>query len=136
MTQPVEPAQPRTPEGSASWGIAAFIAGWLVPGLGHAILRRWTRAAVFLVSVMVLAAAGLWLRGNIFGSQAVDPFEWLGFVADLGTGVLYPVSRSLGIVADVSHAGGDYGTRFFAAAGALNLLCAFDAYAIGAGHKG
>jgi hypothetical protein len=135
MTQTADSEAPVTLPGSFAWGVATFVAGWLVPGLGHALLRRWTRAAVFFASVVVLAAAGVWLRGNIFGSQAADPFEWLGFVADLGTGLLYPVSRSLGIAADVSHAGGDYGTRFFAAAGALNLLCAFDAYAIGTGRK-
>jgi len=124
---------------SASRGLAAFVAGWLLPGLGHALLRRWTRAAVFFASVVALAAAGVWLRGNIFTRQAADPFEWLGFLADAGTGVLYPavlyLNRQWHIVADVSRAAGDYGTRFFAAAGALNLLCAFDAYAIGTGRK-
>jgi hypothetical protein len=40
------------------------------------------------------------------------------------------------IIPDLSRAAGDYGTRFFAAAGALNLLCAFDAYAIGTARKG
>jgi hypothetical protein len=115
--------------------MAAFLAGWLVPGLGHALLRRWSRALVFCVSVAVLAAAGVWLRGIVFGPQAADTFELLGFFADLGAGVLYPVARSAGIAADVSRAAGDYGTRFFAAAGALNLLCAFDAFAIATGQK-
>ncbi|HKO03585.1 MAG TPA: DUF6677 family protein [Candidatus Acidoferrales bacterium] len=121
--------------GSRAWAIAAFVAGWLVPGLGHALLRRWTRAAVFFVAIVALAAAGVWLRGSIFGPHPADPFERLGFLADLGTGLLYPAARSLGIASDVSHAAGDYGTRFFAAAGALNLLCAFDAYTIGTGRK-
>ena len=123
------------PAGSFAWGMAAFLAGWLVPGLGHALLRRWSRALVFCVSVAVLAAAGVWLRGIVFGPQAADTFELLGFFADLGAGVLYPVARSAGIAADVSRAAGDYGTRFFAAAGALNLLCAFDAFAIATGQK-
>ncbi len=116
-------------------GVGAFLAGWLVPGLGHALLRRWTRAAVFFVAISSLAAAGVWLRGAIFGPHSADPFEWLGFLADLGSGVLYPAARSLGIASDVSRAAGDYGTRFFAAAGALNLLCAFDAYAIATSRK-
>jgi len=106
-----------------------------VPGLGHALLRRWTRAAVFFISVVSLAAVGVWLRGAIFGRHTADPFEWLGFLADASAGVLYPVARSLGIASDVSHAAGDYGTRFFAAAGTLNLLCALDAYTIGTGRK-
>ena len=135
MTQQVDnPAL--TQPGSASWGVAAFVAGWLVPGLGHALLRRWTRAGVFFVAIVAMAAAGVGLRGALFGSHPAGPFEWLGFLADVGAGVLYPAARSLNIAFDVSHASGDYGTRFFAAAGALNLLCAFDAYAIGSGRKG
>lgn len=135
MTLHEDSPQPRSRPGSFSWGAAAFVAGWLVPGLGHALLRRWSRAAVFFVSIVALAAAGLWLRGNVYDAHAGDPFEWLGYLADLGAGMLYPVARNLNIVADVSHAAGDYGTRFFAAAGALNLLCAIDAYAIGTGRK-
>jgi hypothetical protein len=135
MTRPAESEAPAAAAGSLAWGWAAFVAGWLVPGLGHALLRRWGRAGVFFVSIVVLAAAGVWLRGNVFDTHAADPFEWLGFLADLGAGVLYAVARSLGIAADVSRAAGDYGTRFFAAAGALNLLCALDAYLIGAGRK-
>ena len=126
---------PEDNPGSFAWGLAVFLAGWLVPGLGHALLRRWSRAVVFCLSVILLAATGVWLRGMIFGKQSTDAFELLGFLADLGSGALYPLSRSLGIAADVSRAAGDYGTRFFAAAGALNLLCAFDAYAIATGHK-
>jgi hypothetical protein len=137
MAQPlshISGARARPPN-SLAWGIAVFLAGWLVPGLGHALLRRWSRALVFCVSVVVLAAVGVWLRGNVFGLQSADTFELLGFLADLGAGVLYFVARSMGIAADVSRAAGDYGTRFFAAAGALNLLCAFDAYAIATGRK-
>lgn len=121
--------------GSFGWAVAALIAAWLIPGLGHALLRRWSRALVYCISVLVLAAVGVWLRGMVFSSQAGDTFELLGYLADLGTGVLYPVARSMGVAADVSRAAGDYGTRFFAAAGALNLLCAFDAFAIAAGRK-
>lgn len=135
MTHPAETEVPPAHAGAWIWGLAVFAAGWLVPGLGHALLRRWTRAAVFLVSITALAAVGVELRGAIFGSQPTGPFEWLGFLADCGSGVLYYAARSANIVADVSHAGGDYGTRFFAAAGALNLLCAFDAYAIATGQK-
>ncbi|HUJ39438.1 MAG TPA: DUF6677 family protein [Candidatus Acidoferrales bacterium] len=123
------------PRGSWAWGAAAFVAGWLVPGLGHALLRRWSRAAVFFLSIVALAAVGVWLRGNIYDGRPADPFELLGFLADLGGGLMYVLARASHIAADVSRAAGDYGTRFFAAAGALNLLCAFDAYAIGTGRK-
>jgi len=135
MAEAAHPEQHPAAAGSFAWGGAAFLAGWLVPGLGHALLRRWSRAAVFFVSIVALAAVGVWLRGNIYDLHAADPFAMLGFLADVGGGLLYPVARSLNIAADVSRAAGDYGTRFIAAAGALNLLCAFDAFAIGTGRK-
>jgi hypothetical protein len=37
--------------------------------------------------------------------------------------------------ADVSHADGDYGTRFLATAGVLNLLAALHAYEAARGRK-
>jgi hypothetical protein len=128
-------SEPAPVPGSHARAVVAFIAGWAVPGLGHAMLRRWSRAVVFFVSVVTMAAAGVLLRGNVFGPHTADPFEFLGLLADVGAGLLYPVARSLGIAADVSRAAGDYGTRFFAAAGVLNLVCAFDAYAIATGRK-
>lgn len=136
MSSPADSASHAAPRGSWLWGVCAFLAGWLVPGLGHALLRRWARAAVFLISIVALAAAGVFFRGKIYDAHATDPFEWLGYLADLGTGLLYPAAMRLHIIPDVSRAAGDYGTRFFAAAGAMNLLCAFDAYAIGTGRKG
>jgi len=135
MHETANSAQQSAPASSRAWGVAAFLAGWLVPGLGHALLRRWSRAVVFFLAVVALAVVGVWLRGDIFNLFSGDPFEFLGSVSDLGAGLLYPLARNLHIAADVSRAAGDYGTRFFAAAGALNLLCAFDAYAIGAGYK-
>ncbi len=135
MSGPAGSNSPSVSRGSWLLGVSAFLAGWLVPGLGHALLRRWTRAGVFLISIVSLAAAGVWLHGKIYDAHAADPFEWLGYLADLGAGVLYPVAQQMHVIPDLSRAPGDYGTRFFAAAGALNLLCAFDAYAIGTGRK-
>jgi hypothetical protein len=85
--------------------------------------------------VGTLAVAGLALRGNIF-SASLDAFDLLGFLADVGAGVFYFVSKFIQNGGpDVSRAAGDYGTRFFATAGVLNLLCALDAHEIARGRK-
>ena len=78
-----------------------------------------------------------WLsRGNVFSSRGNDAFDSLGYLADLGTGTFYLLARSLETGgADVSHAGGDYGTRFLATAGMLNLLSALHAYEAARGRK-
>ncbi len=112
------------------------VAGWLVPGLGHALLKMWGRALACFLTVGVLVILGAGMRGNVFNSSGNDAFDSLGYLADLGTGTFYLVARSLeGNGADVSHAGGDYGTRFLATAGVLNLLAALHAYEAARGRK-
>ncbi len=112
------------------------VAGWLVPGLGHALLRMWGRAVMCFLTVGVLVILGAGMRGNVFSSSGNDAFDTLGFLADLGTGTFYLAARSLEANgADVSHAGGDYGTRFLATAGVLNLLAALHAYEAARGRK-
>ncbi|MGA2482026.1 MAG: DUF6677 family protein [Candidatus Acidiferrales bacterium] len=117
--------------------IACAAGGWLLPGLGHALLRMWGRAVVCFLVVAVLMLAGVALRGNIFTPAGQDAFGTLGYVADLGAGSFYFVARALETDGpDVSEAAGDYGTRFLATAGVLNLLCALHAYEAARGRKG
>ncbi|HTZ48483.1 MAG TPA: DUF6677 family protein [Verrucomicrobiae bacterium] len=117
-----------------AWGVA--IAGWLIPGLGHALQRMWGRALAVFLCVGVLVVVGASMRGNLFTSNGNDAFDTLGYVADLGSGSFYFLGRAVERNgADVSHAGGDYGTRFLATAGVLNLLAALHAYEAARGRK-
>jgi len=117
-----------------AWAIG--IAGWLVPGLGHALQRMWGRAGVVFLAVGLLVVTGARMKGNVFTSQGSDAFDTLGYVADLGTGGFYLAARALERNgSDVSHADGDYGTRFLAAAGVLNLLAALHAFEAARGRK-
>jgi hypothetical protein len=112
------------------------VAGWLVPGLGHAFLKMWGRAVMSFLTVGLLVVIGTGMRGNVFSSSGNDAFDSLGYLADLGTGTFYLAARTLEKSgADVSHAGGDYGTRFLATAGVLNLLTALHAYEAARGRK-
>jgi hypothetical protein len=105
------------------------IAGWLLPGLGHAIQKMWGRAAACFLAVGLLVLIGSGMRGNLFQSGDTDAFGRLGYIADVGTGGFYWLAKWLEVKGpDVSRAGGDYGTRFLAAAGVLNLLAALPAY--------
>jgi drug/metabolite transporter (DMT)-like permease len=116
--------------------VAFGIAGWLVPGLGHALQKMWGRAATFCIVVGVLVVIGAGMRGNLFSSDGADAFAALGYVADLGTGSFYWLAKYVEVGGpDVSHAYGDYGTRFLAAAGVLNLLAALHAYEAARGRK-
>lgn len=112
------------------------LAGWLVPGLGHALMKMWGRAVICFLTVGVLVWVGAGMRGNLFTSRGNDAFDSLGYLADLGTGSFYWLARSLETNGpDVSHADGDYGTRFLATAGVFNLLAALHAYEAARGRK-
>ncbi|PYU22094.1 MAG: hypothetical protein DMG32_19005 [Acidobacteria bacterium] len=116
--------------------VVAAVAGWLVPGLGHALLRKWGKAIVYFFAVGILALVGLWMRGNVFSSNAADAFDMLGFLADIGGGIFYFLAGTINPAgADVSRASGDYGTRLLATAGVLNLLCVLEVLQIGFGSK-
>ncbi len=118
-------------------GYFAIVAGWLVPGLGHVLVRRWIRALVFFLSVTVMALGGMAMKGQLFPPSFHDIFDMGGFIADLGTGMFYLGASLLGYGAgDISRATGDYGTRFIAAAGLLNILCVLDAFDIARKRKG
>jgi hypothetical protein len=120
----------------AALALFAGIAAWLVPGLGHLLLGRWGRALVFFAAVGGLVISGYLLRGNVFPPHSGDPFGTLGFVADAGTGVFYYFSRFFEAAGpDVSRAAGDYGTRFIAAAGVVNVLAVLDTIEIATGRR-
>ncbi len=109
--------------------VAIAIVGWILPGFGHALLRMWGRAVTIFLTVGFLVYLGTGMRGNLFTPGGDDAFARLGYAADLGTGSFYYLARGLEPSgADVSHADGDYGTRFLATAGVLNLLAALHAY--------
>lgn len=126
------------PQNSRREGLALVVglAGWLVPGLGHALMKMWGRAVICFLTVGVLVWVGAGMRGNLFTSRGNDAFDSLGYIADLGTGGFYWVAKSLETNGpDVSHADGDYGTRFLATAGVFNLLAALHAYEAARGRK-
>lgn len=124
------------PQKSEFVAIAIGVAGWLVPGLGHGLQKMWGRAVGCFLTVAALVILGVGMRGNVFSSEGGDAFAMLGYVADLGTGSLYFAARAFETNgSDVAHAEGDYGTRFLAAAGVLNLLAALHAYEAARGRK-
>jgi uncharacterized protein DUF6677 len=134
---PQPPSLPSTAESKRQLlALIAGLAGWIVPGAGHLLLKMYGRAAACFLSVALLVVVGAGMRGNIFTRDGDDAFSKLGYVADLGSGVFYWVAKRLEVHGtDVSHAAGDYGTRLLATAGVLNLLVALHAYEVTRGRK-
>ena len=132
----VTQAAPERDQKPEAMAVAIGVAGWLVPGLGHALQKMWGRAIACFLTIAALVAIGAGMRGNLFTSEGGDAFATLGYLADLGAGSFYFVARSIEIHgADVSRSEGDYGTRFLATAGVLNLVAALHAYEAARGRK-
>lgn len=94
-------------------------------------MHRWGRALAFFVAVGGLAVCGYAMRGQTYTVVSGDPLGRLGFLADVSSGVFYALGRFLEAAGpDLSRAGGDYGTRFLASAGIVNLIGMLDAYGI------
>jgi TM2 domain-containing membrane protein YozV len=112
-----------------------LIVGWLVPGAGHFLLRKWGRGALLAVSILSMFTLGIVMQGKLY-ANVHNILDILGLAGDLGNGLLYLVSRVLSLGADqVQVTTADYGTRFIVVAGLLNVIAAVDAHNLRTGRK-
>jgi hypothetical protein len=116
--------------------IAALVVGWIVPGAGHLIVRRWVRGVLIMICVCTMFFLGLGMQGKVYDTGFNDLIDVLSFVGDLCTGGLYMLARSLDWGSGAIHrAIADYGTKFIVVAGLLNVISMIDAYHIAIGKK-
>ena len=130
-------ANPQDKKNAAQGGFIylPLIAGWLVPGAGHFLLRKWGRGALLSVSILAMFSIGIAMQGKLYAG-AHDILEMLGLAGDLGNGLLYVVSRAAGWGADqVLVTTADYGKVFIVVAGLLNVIAAVDAHNLRTGRK-
>jgi hypothetical protein len=112
-----------------------LIVGWLVPGGGHFLQGKWIRGTLLAVSIVSMFVLGLAMQGMLYTSVQ-DILEMLGVAGDLGSGLLYLVSRALGLGAQpIQTTVADYGTKFIVVAGLLNIIAAVDAHNLRTGRK-
>lgn len=130
-TEPVVEAPPITP-----MSVIAPAVGWLIPGAGHLIQKRWGRGLLLMGSIIIMFLLGLAMQGRIYKPNGGDILDMLGFIGNVGGGGLYILTRALdwghGAIA---HATADYGTKFLIVAGLLNFIAVADAYHIAIGKK-
>ncbi len=113
-----------------------LIAGWLVPGAGHFMLRKWARGTLLLVSIVAMFSIGLLLKGKVYTPNTGDLLDILNFAGDLGAGVMYVLARMFDLgQTTVQVATADYGTKFMVVAGLLNIISAVDAHSLATGRK-
>jgi len=139
-TQPVPEAtsgtEPVTPPVGGLMTALACIAGYFIPGLGHAVLRKWDRAVVFFGSITIMLALGIQLQGRLFNPEFGDFFSTIKFIAEAGSGLLYwvPWLRGMG-AGDPTAYTYDYANVFIYVAGLLNMLVIVDIFDIALGRK-
>ena len=129
--QPAAAAVPVT-----SMAILAPALGWLIPGAGHLVQKRWIRGLLLMVSIVSMFALGIAMEGKVDKPNTGDLLDILGFIGDVGAGGLYLLSQMLdwGQLA-IRFAVADYGTKFIVVSGLLNVMAAVDAYHIATGRK-
>ena len=120
----------------SAMAVLAPAIGWLIPGAGHMIQKRWIRGALLFVSIVTLFLLGLAMQGRIYKANGGDILDMLGFVGDVGAGALYllTLANDWGQGA-IAFATADYGTKFMIVAGLLNFISVADAYHIAIGKK-
>lgn len=121
------------------WTLMSVLApaiGWLIPGAGHMIQKRWIRGALLLISIASLFLLGLAMQGRIYKANGGDILDILGFIGNVGAGAFYIVTlaQDWGQGA-IAFATADYGTKFMIVAGLLNFIAVADAYHIAIGKK-
>ena len=132
--------KPKDPMPPLQLWLPAVAAGWIVPGGGHFLQKKYGRGALIGFAVVMMFLFGIMMRGAMFQPQTGDLLTTViyvgGFLGDLASGILYLLSVWLGYSQpDVAGHVHDYGTKFLVAAGLLNVLAMVDAYEIAAGKK-
>jgi hypothetical protein len=120
--------------------IAACVAGFVLPGLGHIVLGKFVRGALIGGVIIVMFVLGFVKEGHLSKPEAKEWLTWFFSFLDVGMGLPYFVclAGDLGFqitpeqAAKVTY---EYGNTFFCVAGALNMLAVMDAYDIGVGRK-
>ncbi|MGO9084263.1 MAG: DUF6677 family protein [Candidatus Sulfotelmatobacter sp.] len=116
--------------------VVAPAIGWLVPGAGHMIQKRWIRGGLLFVSIVTLFLLGLAMQGHIYKANGGDILDILGFIGNLGAGGLYILCSAMDWgQGAIAFATADYGTKFMIVAGLLNFISVADAYHIAIGKK-
>ena len=112
------------------------LASWFVPGAGHLWLGRRSKGIVFLITLPLMFAIGIAIRGRLFPFELSDPLVGLAALADVGIGAIYFIASAMGYGGgEVRAVTYEYGNAFLVVAGLLNMLVVIDAYDVAMGRK-
>lgn len=120
-----------------SWLIGGL--ALLIPGGGHLLLKRFSRAVAAGGAIWLTFIVGIMLGGHLYGSSntAAGFLTYIFSFCNMGSGLLYFISSviSVGIEERAYLVTSEYGNIFIIVAGLLNYIFALDAFDIAAGRK-
>lgn len=157
MTETAQKAELTRPENAINLWTLSVICGlaWMIPGMGHFLLKRPKHGITFLILITFLFYWGLSLGAKIYQYEPQQPLTFFAMIAQAGMGVPYFAARFIASYArlnpdsmfysfaDKFHFGAgflenvtfEYGNTFAIVAGLLNFLVILDAYDIATGRK-
>ena len=134
---PESPELPLSKPLTLAVALPICVAGLVVPGLGHVLLKRWVRGVVLAGCVLLMFFFGLGMSGKLYTPSEIEqPLQIFAFFADVGVGLPYWYSEQSGLgIGEMTERTFDYGTTFLWVAGLLNYLIVLDAFDIARGRK-
>jgi len=112
------------------------VAAWLIPGLGHLLVRKRWRALILFASIMIMFVLGLAMQGQFFLASSVSYLEALGHYGELCVGLAMTTAKFFGYGGgDPFFVSSDFGTAYLVAAGMLNVLAVLDCFDIAMRRK-
>jgi len=131
--------------------------GWLIPGVGHLLLKKYVRGLIIFLIINFLFFFGLFgLKGRLYATEPGNPISVFATLGQKGVGLPYFVIE---VIADKKEQASDfnyiyafkkeyslkeglpsspyyeYGITYTVSAGLLNLLVLFDIFDIIRGRK-
>lgn len=137
--------------------IGIILAGWVIPGMGHLLLKKYGRGLLIFLIINFLFFFGLFgLKGKLYATEPGNPISIFAAIGQKGVGAPYVVIQALANKQDKEEAFDyfyipkqrytlkeglpsspyyEYGITFTVSAGLLNLLILFDVFDIVRGRK-
>lgn len=136
MANPTQTVTKVSAPAITTMSIAAPLLGWIIPGAGHLIQKRYVRGLLLMASIVTMFVFGLAMEGKVYAFNMGDLLDILGFIGDVGNGGLYAMTHVMNMGQGAIHrATADYGTKFLIISGLLNIISVVDAYHIAIGKK-
>lgn len=119
-------------------------AAWIVPGLGHFLLKRWKRGFLICAAIVSILSIGLFLKGAYLFQTGADQgmMHIFHLLSTFGNGAFFLFQYFFGGISGLSQIQEalktqtfEYGVRFVAVAGLLNYLSILDVADIALGRK-